>query len=94
MIYLFLMSVVPTVPAGWLTFAEGAVYSQYGNQPVRVWGLSATHDQQLAGAVMKLAGGMYLWAIVIFMFFRRFAKGAREENTYRRRVVDTPHRFT
>jgi putative membrane protein len=26
-IYLFLMSVVPTVPAGWLTFAEGVVYS-------------------------------------------------------------------
>lgn len=90
MIYLFLMSVVPTVPAGWLTFAEGAVYSHYGDQPVRVWGLSATHDQQLAGAVMKLAGGMYLWAIVIFMFFNRFAKGRREENTYRR----APHRFT
>lgn len=84
MIYLFLMSVVPTVPAAWLTFAEGAVYEHYGNQPVRVWGLSVTHDQQLAGAIMKLAGGMYLWAIVIFMFFRRFAKGWREENTYRR----------
>ena len=90
MIYLFLMSVVPTVPAGWLTFAEGAVYSHYGDQPVRVWGLSATHDQQLAGAIMKLAGGMYLWAIVIFMFFARFAKGRREENTYRR----VPPRFT
>lgn len=84
MIYLFLMSVVPTVPAAWLTFAEGAVYSHYGSQPVRVWGLSVTNDQQLAGAIMKLAGGMYLWAIVIFMFFRRFAKGWREENTYRR----------
>ncbi|MCE9621826.1 MAG: cytochrome c oxidase assembly protein [Actinomycetia bacterium] len=84
MIYLFLQSVVPTVPAAWLTFAEGAVYSHYGNQPVRVWGLSVTNDQQLAGAIMKLAGGMYLWSIVIFMFFRRFARGWREENTYRR----------
>ena len=84
MIYLFLMSVVPTVPAAWLTFADGAVYSHYGNQPVRVWGVSAIHDQQFAGAVMKLAGGMYLWAIVIFMFFRRFARGWSEENSYRR----------
>ncbi len=84
MIYLFLQSVVPTVPAAWLTFAEGAVYSHYGNQPVRVWDLNVTNDQQLAGAVMKLAGGMYLWSIVIFMFFRRFAKGWHEENTYRR----------
>jgi len=90
MIYLFLMSVVPTVPAGWLTFADGAVYSHYGDQPVRVWGLSATHDQQLAGAIMKLAGGMYLWAIVIFMFFLRFAKGWRDENTYRRLPGVTP----
>ena len=84
MIYLFLQSVVPTVPAAWLTFAEGAVYSHYGNQPVRVWGISVTNDQQLAGAIMKLAGGMYLWSIVIFMFFRRFARGWKEENTYRR----------
>ena len=29
MIYLFLMSIVPTVPAGWLTFAEGTVYKHY-----------------------------------------------------------------
>ncbi len=91
MIYLFLQSVVPTVPAAWLTFAEGTVYEHYGNQPVRVWGLSVTNDQQLAGAIMKLAGGMYLWSIVIFMFFRRFAKGWHDENTYRRA---TPHRFT
>ena len=26
LIYLFAQSVVPTVPAGWLTFAEGAVF--------------------------------------------------------------------
>jgi len=84
MIYLFLQSVVPTVPAAWLTFAEGAVYTHYGNQPVRVWGISVANDQQLAGAIMKLAGGMYLWSIVIFMFFRRFARGWTGENTYRR----------
>ncbi len=89
MIYLFLQSVVPTIPAAWLTFADGAVYSHYGNQPVRVWGLSVTNDQQIAGAVMKMAGGMYLWSIVIFMFFRRFAKGWKEENTYRRVAPQT-----
>ena len=26
MIYLFVMSIIPTVPAGWLTFADGVVY--------------------------------------------------------------------
>ena len=71
MIYLFLQSVVPTVPAGWLTFAEGTVYERY-RQPVRVWGLSVTDDQQLAGAVMKLGGSAFLWTIVIVLFFTRF----------------------
>ncbi len=41
MIYLFLMSIVPTVPAAWLTFAEGVVYSAY-DIPERLWGISAT----------------------------------------------------
>jgi len=71
MIYLFLMSVVPTVPAAWLTFAEGAVYKHY-DIAVRVWGLSVTTDQQLAGAIMKTGGSIFLWSIMIFIFFRRF----------------------
>jgi putative membrane protein len=71
MIYLFLMSVIPTVPAAWLTFAEGSVYKHY-DIPIRVWGLSVTTDQQLAGAFMKAGGSMYLWTIIIVIFFRRF----------------------
>lgn len=83
-IYLFLMSVVPTVPAGWLTFAEGAVYKHYV-QPVRVWGLSVTDDQQIAGAVMKIGGGFFLWTIVIYLFFKRFGAGFEQENSYVRK---------
>jgi putative membrane protein len=85
-IYLFLQSVVPTVPAGWLTFAEGVVYKHY-NQPVRVWGISPTDDQQLAGAIMKIGGSIFLWALVVFYFFRRFATTWREDNTYRRQPL-------
>ncbi len=82
-IYLFLQSVVPTVPAGWLTFAEGVVYKHY-NQPVRVWGISPTDDQQIAGAIMKIGGSFFLWTLVIFYFFKRFATSWKEDNTYRR----------
>jgi len=82
-IYLFLQSVVPTVPAGWLTFADGVVYKHY-NQPVRVWGLSPTDDQQIAGAIMNVGGAMFLWALVVFYFFKRFAPDWRDENSYRR----------
>jgi putative membrane protein len=82
-IYLFLQSVVPTVPAGWLTFAEGVVYKHY-NQPVRVWGISPTDDQQLAGAIMKIGGSIFLWSLVVFYFFKRFATTWKEDNSYRR----------
>jgi putative membrane protein len=85
-IYLFLQSVVPTVPAGWLTFAEGVVYKHY-NQPVRVWNLSPTDDQQLAGAIMKVGGSIFLWALVVFYFFKRFATTWKEDNTYRRQPL-------
>ena len=84
MVYLFLMSVVPTVPAGWLTFADGVVYKPYGEQPVRVWGLSATTDQQLAGAVMKVGGSVFLWTVIVYLWFKRFSASHATDNTYRR----------
>ncbi|MEY4158888.1 MAG: hypothetical protein RL743_1383, partial [Actinomycetota bacterium] len=89
MIYLFLMSIVPTVPAGWLTFAEGTVYKHY-DTPVRVWGVSVATDQQLAGAIMKIGGSIFLWSIVIFMFFKRFAGNFNAEQNY---VRDTTLTF-
>ena len=46
MIYLFVTSIVPTVPGAWLTFADGAVYSAY-DIPNRLWGISVTSDQQV-----------------------------------------------
>jgi putative membrane protein len=74
LIYLFAQSVVPTVPAGWLTFAEGAVYKAYDFRSPRVFGLSVTYDQQLAGVIMKVGGSVFLWAIVTTLFFKRFMK--------------------
>jgi len=72
MVYLFLMSVLPTIPAAWLTFAEGAVYKAY-DTPFRLWDVSLASDQQAAGLIMKLVGGFYLWGI-IFTIFVRWAK--------------------
>jgi putative membrane protein len=88
MIYLFLQSVVPTVPAAWLTFAEGAVYRPYGEQPLRVWGLTVTEDQQLAGAIMKTGGSIFLWTIIVIIWFKRFSANYRSEHDYRRRSAE------
>jgi putative membrane protein len=83
MIYLFLQSVVPTIPAGWLAFADGAVYKAY-LKPERLFGLSVTTDQQLAGAIMKTGGSIFLWSIIVTLWFTRFSKPVRHEYDYRR----------
>lgn len=70
-LYLFSMSIVPTVPGGWLVFAEGVVYRHY-DTPDRLWGIDVLTDQQAAGVVMKLVGGFVLWSI-IFIIFTRWA---------------------
>ena len=78
MIYLFLQSIIPTVPAGWLTFAEGAVYREYDVVP-RVWGLSVTYDQQIAGLLMKIGGGMFLWTVIAVLFVRFATKSVDDD---------------
>ncbi len=88
-VYLFLQSIVPTLPAAWLTFADGAVYSAY-DKPYRLWGISVAGDQQLAGAIMKTGGTIFLWTIIIFIFFKRFAAGYELEHDYRRRPGTMP----
>ena len=84
MVYLFAMSIVPTVPAAWLTFAEGTVYPVYDHAQ-RLWGISVTADQQAAGAVMKVLGGLYLWSLIAVRFFRYSGAQRRADTEERRR---------
>ena len=69
MLFLFVTSIVPTVPAAWLTFAEGAVYEAY-DIPARLWDITVTQDQQAAGAIMKIIGGGLLWTVIAVRFFQ------------------------
>ena len=73
MLYLFVISIVTTVPSAWLIFAEGSVYSVY-DIPQRLWGISVTTDQQVAGLIMKLVGGGFLWLIITIRFFQWASK--------------------
>ena len=73
MFYLFAMSVLPTVPAGFLTFAQTTIYEAY-DTPLRLWGVSVANDQQMAGLIMKIGGGLYLWTIIAGVFFRWSAR--------------------
>jgi putative membrane protein len=69
MLYLFLQSIVPTVPASFLTFGTQPLYSFYATAP-RIWGLSVLTDQTVAGLIMKLLGGAILWTVIAVVFFK------------------------
>jgi putative membrane protein len=73
MLYLFGQSILPTVPASFLTFASHPIYSSYAGFP-RLWGISAEHDQMFAGLIMKLGGGLLLWGIIAAVFFRWYSR--------------------
>ena len=79
MAYLFGQSIIPTVPTGFLVFAESTVYRAY-DIPFRLWGISATNDQQLAGAFMKVLGGTYLWVIIGVLFVRFATRHADDDH--------------
>jgi putative membrane protein len=76
MIYLFLQSLVPTIPASFLTFGRSPLYPVYETFP-RIWGLSALNDQLMAGLIMKLIGGFILWGVIAAIFFRWAAREQR-----------------
>lgn len=69
MLFLFVQTILPTVPASFLTFGETTLYKVYETFP-RIWGLSPRDDMQLAGLLMKIGGGLLLWSIIAVLFFR------------------------
>jgi len=73
MLYLFLQSLAPTIPASFLTFGHTLLYPVYATFP-RVWGLSALDDQLIAGLVMKIVGGLILWGFIAVIFFNWHAR--------------------
>jgi len=83
-IYLFVQSIIPTVPGAWLTLANDVVYTAY-NRDYDVWGISAVIDQQIAGLFMKVGGGSFLWLLIAIIFFR-WALGL-ERDEQRARIV-------
>lgn len=69
MLYLFLQSIVPTVPASFLTFGQRPLYRVYEALP-KLGGISALEDQRMAGLIMKIVGGLVLWGWIAALFFR------------------------
>lgn len=76
--YLILNTVLNTAPYAFLTFAETPFYAVYELAPP-VGSLSARDDQQLAGVLMKVGGGVILWTAITVLFFRWWLSEERSE---------------
>lgn len=83
MLFLFLQSIVPTVPASFLTFGDHPLYKFYETVP-RLWGISALDDMRFAGLIMKILWGFSLWITITVVFFRWH--NAEEKGSPARRV--------
>jgi len=77
MVYLFLQSLTPTIPASFLTFGSRPLYPIYASFP-RIWGIGVLTDQLIAGLIMKLLGAAILWGFITVIFFRWFRQEERD----------------
>lgn len=74
LLYLFGLSVLPTVPASFLTFSRFPLYRLYELAPRVFAPLDPVVDQQIAGLGLKIGGGIVLWTIMGVLFFRWAAR--------------------
>lgn len=78
-VYLFLQSLVPMIPAAFLAFSSKAVYPTYAEAPRLIHGLSAVGDQQISAAIMKLGGATLLWCAMGYVFLEWWRDSQRGE---------------
>jgi len=74
LLYLFGLSVLPTVPASFLTFSRFPLYRLYELAPRVFSSLDPVVDQQIAGLGLKIGGGIILWTVMGVLFFRWAAR--------------------
>ncbi len=82
-LYLFTWSILPTLPASFLTFGSAPLYSAYRHTP-KLWGLTTLQDQQMGGLIMKLGMGALLWGVITVIFFRWSTAEERQDLARRR----------
>lgn len=85
--YLLLSVFLPTVPAVFFTYSRYPIYELYEFAP-RVHDISAVTDQQVAGLMMKMVGGVILFTTMSVMFFRWHRKEQEGEAPVEARGAD------
>jgi putative membrane protein len=77
-VYLFIAAaVLPMIPGGFITFSGSPLFATYELAP-RV-GMTALHDQQLAGVLMKIGNVPVIWAVIAVIWFRWYEREHRAD---------------
>jgi cytochrome c oxidase assembly factor CtaG len=61
-----------------LTFAPTSIYSFYEHRP-EVWGLHASDDQALAGAIMAIEQSIVMGVALAYLFVRALGEAERAQ---------------
>lgn len=77
LVYIFLMSLVPIIPAAFFVAATSPLYRAY-DHGIRLWGISIMEDQQYSAVVMQVVEGTYLWIIIIYGLLKWLGSADRE----------------
>ena len=83
MIYLFLQTLPGQIVGAFITFSDNVLYPSYRDAD-RVFGLSATTDQQFGGLIMWVGTSTIYLAAVAIVFFRW---ASREDRAHRKQYV-------
>lgn len=65
-----------TLLSALITLTDRVIYSHYASVP-RVWGLTVSEDQMLAGLIMWLPGGMMYMATILILVARMLSREER-----------------
>lgn len=85
MAYLFLQSLLPTIPSAFLSYGDHPLYRDYEHF-ARLWGISAQSDENVAGIIMKTGAGVVIWIVIAIVFFRWYAAEESTSSPVRRKV--------
>ena len=83
MVYLFLLPTLPGILGAIITFSDRVLYTWYAEAP-RLWGISATADQEVGGLIMWIPGGLVFMMVLVIVFL---AWANQEESNNRTEVV-------
>lgn len=88
--YLFTSSMLMFVPATFLAFSPLPIYGLYELAPPLWLGFDPIRDQQLAGVVMNVVGGLVLWTVIAIGFMRWAKTEERADEQTRRDRASVP----